>query len=287
MSLFNGHYDNWCYLPMLGFLQFDDEPDQYLFAHMLRDGRAHASLGAIPLLRRAIRCLRKAFPKACIRVRLDGGFATPEIFTFLDQADVEYVVAMARNSVLEREAESCMERVRKQAAATGESAREFGETNNYKAGRWEHKRRVVFKAEVTCHPGRAPKNNPRFVVTNLQARPEQVYEGVYCQRAVAELRIKELLHGMNIDRMSCTRFLANQFRGLLTAAAYVLIQELRLKAKRTGLAHAQVHTLRERLLKLAVWVQSSTRRIVLHLPKSAPWRSDWCRIARAMRAAPT
>jgi len=114
-----------------------------------------------------------------------------------------------------------------------------------------------------------------------------VYERVYCQRAPIENRIKELLYGLNIDRTSCTRFFANQLRGLLTAAAYVLLQELRLKAKRTGLANAQVHTLRERLLKLAVWVQRSTRRIVLHLPDSAPWRSDWCRIARTIGAVPT
>src|ERR1035438_8410421 len=37
-----------------------------------------------------------------------------------------------------------------------------------------------------------------------------------------------------IDRTSCTRFLANQLRGLLTAAAYVLYQELRLRAARTA-----------------------------------------------------
>jgi hypothetical protein len=66
----------------------------------------------------------------------------------------------------------------------------------------------------------------------------------------------------------------------------VLLQELRLKAKRTSLAGAQVTTLRERLLKLAVWVQRSTRRLVFHLPDAAPWRSEWCQIARALGAQP-
>ncbi len=42
--------------------------------------------------------------------------------------------------------------------------------------------------------------------------------------------------------------MANQFRALITAAAYVLMQELRLKAKRTGCARAQVSTLRLRVL---------------------------------------
>lgn len=90
---------------------------------------------------------------------------------------------------------------------------------------------------------------------------------------------------MSIDRTSCTSFLANQARALLTAAAYVLMQELRLKARRTRLAGAQVGTLRECLLKLGVWFESSTRRIVMHLPDSAPWRQEWCSIARSLGVA--
>ena len=62
------------------------------------------------------------------------------------------------------------------------------------------------------------------------------------------------------------------FRVLLTAAAYVLMQELRARAAGTGCERAQVSTLRERLLKLGVWVTCSVRRIVLHLPQSTPWR---------------
>jgi hypothetical protein len=55
---------------------------------------------------------------------------------------------------------------------------------------------------------------------------------------------------LEIDRTGCWRFLANQLRGLLTAAAYVLMQELSLRAARTSCARAQLSTLRERLLKL-------------------------------------
>jgi hypothetical protein len=87
-------------------------------------------------------------------------------------------------------------------------------------------------------------------------------------RAEIENRIKELHHGLEIDRTSCTNFLANQLRVLLTAGAYVLMQELRLSARGGECARAQVSTLRERLLKLGVWVDRSVRRIVLHLPVS-------------------
>ena len=286
LTLFNGHYGNWCYLPVAGFLQFDEEPDQYLFAYVLRSGGAPATEGAMPLLRRVIRRLRRAFPGVMVRVRLDGGFAAPEVFDFLDRQRVEYVVAMAKNAVLEGYAEPLMKQARKLSKASGETEHLYGDCR-YEAGSWDDERRVIFKAEVVRHPGREPKENPRFVVTNIDRVAKNVYEKIYCQRAVIELRIKELLYGLNIDRTSCTRFFANQFRVLLCAAAYVLLQELRLKAKRTGFACAQISTLRERLLKLAVWIERSTRRLVFHLPDSAPWRSDWCRIARALGAVPT
>jgi hypothetical protein len=42
-----------------------------------------------------------------------------------------------------------------------------------------------------------------------------------------ENQIKKL-HAMEIDRTGCSRFLANQLRVLLTAAAYMLMQELHL-----------------------------------------------------------
>lgn len=285
LTLFNGHYGNWCYLPMACFLQFDTEPDQYLFAWVLRDGKAHATRGAIGLLRRVIRRLRQAFPGVKIRVRLDGGFAAPKLFDFLDASGVEYVVAMAKNAVLMRQVTHAMATVRERVQASGQTEHVYGECR-YAATSWSRHRRVVYKAEVVCLAGSPPRDNARFVVTNIRRVPRSVYEKVYCKRGAVEDRIKELLYGLHLDRTSCTRFLANQFRCLLGAAAYMLLQELRLKAKRTSLAHAQVTTLRQRLLKLAVWVARSTRRLVLHLPDSAPWRQDWCRVARALGAAP-
>ena len=156
----------------------------------------------------------------------------------------------------------------------------------YAADSWNRERRVIFKAEVVRLGDRDPRDNARFVVTNLRRVPRRVYEAVYCQRANIENRIKELLYGLSIDRTSCTSFWANQMRTLLTAAAYVLMQELRLRAAGTSCARAQVSTLRERLSKLGAWFQRSVRRVVIHLPDHAPWRSEWCRIARALGALP-
>ena len=133
------------------------------------------------------------------------------------------------------------------------------------------------------HPGRDPKNNPRFVVTNLPDPPQAVYE-LYCGRGDVENRLKELHHGLEMDRTSCSSFLANQFRVLLTLAAYILFQDLRRRAAKTVCADAQVTTLRERLIKVAVWVERSARRIVLHLPVAFPWQPTWLQLARAVGA---
>jgi len=286
LSFFNGHYDSWCYLPVAGFVQFDDEPEQYLFAYVLRPGNADAKRGAIGVLRRILARLRAAFPKARVLVRLDGGFAGPEMFDYLEAERVDYVVAMAGNAVLKRRAEPLMKKARRLSKRTQQTEHLYGECR-YAAGSWRHERRVIIKAEVVRLGNRAPKDNPRFVVTNLRRVPQRVYEAVYCQRAHIELRIKELHYGLAIDRTSCTRFWANQLRVLLTAAAYVLFQELRLCAVGTPCARAQVGTLRERLLKLGVWLERSVRRIVLHLPDATPWRTEWCQIARKLGAVPT
>ncbi len=283
LSFFNGHYDTWCYLPVAAFVRFDDEPEQHLVAAVLRPGNATASLGALGLLRRLIERLNNAFPKTPLLVRLDGGFATPEILDYLDVQAVEYVVAMAGNSVLKRHAEPLMKKARRRSQVTGETEHLYGECR-YAARSWPHRRRVIMKAEVVRHPGRNPKDNPRFVITNLPQNPQWVYERVYCQRGEIENRIKELHHGLEIDRTSCSRFWANQFRVLMTAAAYVLMQELRLRAAGTSCARAQVSTLRERLIKIGVRIEASVRRIVLHLPTSFPFLRTWNHVACALGA---
>ncbi|HEY6387297.1 MAG TPA: transposase, partial [Candidatus Acidoferrum sp.] len=55
--------------------------------------------------------------------------------------------------------------------------------------------------------------------SQLFLRSQWTYEKTYCQRGDVENRIKELHDGMQIRRTSCSNFLANTFRVLLTAAA--------------------------------------------------------------------
>lgn len=285
LALFNGYYGEWCYLPLLGFVSFDDEADQYLVAAVLRPGNSPDKRGSLGVLARLLPRLRTAFPNARFRVRLDAGFAAPEVFDFLDaQGDVDYAVGIGKNSILLRRAGKHMAQARRLSRASKTTEHVYGETL-YATKTWSHRRRIIIKAEVTRHPGRDPKDNPRFVVTNMTKTPRWVYEDFYCLRGEIENRIKELHHGLEIDRTSCSRFLANQLRVLLTAAAYVLMQELRLRAARTKLARAQVSTLRDALLKIGTRLTASVRRIVLLMPESFPFTHAWGTVAHSLGAS--
>lgn len=284
LAFFNGFYGSWCYLPLLAFLTFDREPDQYLCAAALRPGNAPTSRGALTMLKRIVGRLQERFPRARILVRLDGGFASPQLFEFLEVVQVDYVVAMGSNDVLARHAALDLVVAGLMSEVTGRTEHVYFDFE-YAAGTWPRPRRVICKAEVVRHEDREPKLNARFVVTSLSGKPQRIYENIYCMRGEIENRIKELFD-VALDRTSCTKFRANQLRVLLAAAAYVLLQELRLAARGTGWARAQVSTLRLELLKIGVQVIASARRLVLRLPAAFPYRDEWRALALRCGASP-
>jgi hypothetical protein len=191
---------------------------------------------------------------------------------------------MASNDVLDRLIEPDMVQARLLSQLSGKTEHVYGEFRYKTQKTWKYERRIIYKAEVVRYPDREARDNPRFVITNLKQQPQWIYEKVYCQRGDIENRIKELHHGMQIDRTSCTSFWANQFRVLMTAAAYVLMQELRLRLARTPYASAQVTTLRERLLKIGVQIVVSVRRIVLQFPQAFPDQAIVHRLALSLGA---
>jgi hypothetical protein len=205
------------------------------------------------------------------------------LLNVLEELGVKYVVGLPNNAKLNKWAKRRLPRVRRLARESGQSEREFDE-KFYAARSWPHERRVILKAEAIPYIGREMKNNPRFVVTNLRHNPERVYE-IYCGRGDAENRIKELKCDLSIDRTSCTSFVANQVRVVMTAAAYMLFQELRWQLRKTKLKRAQVGRLRVTLLKVSARVTESVRRIVFHLPTSYAFKTLWRRAAHALGAS--
>ena len=276
-AFFNAYYDSWCYVPLFGFLSIDDLPEQHLFFARLRAGTGPEGHCVRSLLRRIVPLLRQRFRKAEIVVRLDAGFASRDLFDLLDELGLGYMVAMAKNSRLTVHAERHMRAVRSIEEYFGGTTTLFGECI-YAARRWPRPRRVIFKAEVVALAGREARDNLRFVVTNLRGDAKSVWKR-YIKRGDVENRIKELKLDLQIDRTSSTSFLANQMRVVLTAAAFVLFQELRAALATTELGRAMVATLRLKLLKIGATVKETWRRIVISLPTSHPWKDLWRRAA--------
>ena len=151
-----------------------------MFSYLLRPGNADAKQGCFGLLKRVLPKLRQAFPGAVIRLRLDSGFSGPDIYQFMEAHECEYVVGMAKNPVLETLAEPAMAVVREDADQDIETI--CYDDDLYAARSWSHKRRVIIKGQITYHSGRQPKENPRFLITNIKRSPRHIYEKIYCAR---------------------------------------------------------------------------------------------------------
>lgn len=284
LALFNTHYGGWCYLPLLAFVTFNDEPEQYLVGAFLRPGRTAAGGEIVELLKFVLSCVRRHFPHTRILLRGDGGFTSGELLDYVEDEGLDYLLGMPRNPVLEARSEKLVRRARRQSKRTGKTVALFDETV-YGAKAWRGRtRRVIFKAEVTQLEEREARDNPRYVITNLRLSPRNVYK-CYRQRGDVENRIKELKGDLDMDRTSCHTHDANQLRILLTAAAYALVQELRLHVARILRVRPTAATLRLQLLKIGGRVVSSVRRVVVHLAESHPWKHEWLTLSRALGAS--
>jgi hypothetical protein len=276
---FHGYYDEHCYLPLIVTAAADAGP-QELVAAVLRPGRSHAGRGYLSVLKRLVQRLRQAWPEVKIVLRGDSGFAMPAVYEWCEQNGVEYLIGIAKNSRLLEVAADYLHLARAVYRYTGTKARLIFE-DKYKADSWSHQRRVVIKAEVSDKG-----DNPRFVVTNIGAGDARDLYAQYAKRGDMENRIKELKNDLCIDRTSCHRFVANQFRVLLHAAAFVLLSFIRQHLHGTQLAWAQVGTLRVKLLKLGVLVKETVRRVWLQFACGCPLQDLWPLLLGRIRAGP-
>jgi len=256
---FHGYYDSYCYLPLYVFC------GQQLLCAYLRPSRIDGAKHAAAILKLLAKRLRQAWPKVRIIFRGDSGFCRQRIINYCERTDVNYIIGLARNPRLQSITEFLELAMKDEFESTGRKQREVGEFM-YAAQTWAKERRVITRLEYG-----EQGNNPRYVVTNLTGEPQALYDDLYCQRGEAENRIKEAQVGLFATRTSCHHFQSNQFRMLLAALGYVLIERLRaLALKGTALAKAQVDTLRNRLLKLGGVVTRNTRRIRLYFASNWP-----------------
>lgn len=263
-SGYHGYFRQHMYHPLV---IYDGDTDQLITA-VLRPGTSHAGRGSVSVLKRLVHAIRQRWPQVQIEVRADSGFASPALYRYCEDEDITYTIGLAPNSRLEGLAEPLLEQALTAAAATGEKVRLIGETR-YQAGSWAVERRVIYKAEVL-----AKGPNTRFVVTSRTAAAQVVYD-TYVDRGEPENWIKDLKNHCFADRLSCHTFAANQFRLLLHAAVYWLLDTLRRWLMAAGMARIQLDTLRIRLLKIGGWVRELATVVRLHLASSHPGRPLW------------
>ena len=290
---FNGFYDSYCFLPLYVFCG-----DQILVSYLRPSsvGAAHHARGITKLL---VQKIRSRWPKVKIILRGDSGFAIERLMRWCDKNDVGYVFGLQKNSALEGKITCEMTRARILQSHTGGKQACFKWFRYRTTKSWDRHRWVVAKAEYS---GKGP--NPRFVVTNLPSsegivdatfhrprvdgkqvrmlkdtgiicspiiNPETFYREMYCMRGEMENRIKEQQLCLFADRTSCTRFMANQFRLMLSSFAYVLVDGVRrLGLKGTEQARLRVDTIRLRLFKIAARIRVTARRVVFHLCSHCP-----------------
>lgn len=263
LSMFHGYYDQYMLHPLLIF----DGVSGFPLAAVLRAGNAHASKGAAAILKRIIRRLKQAYPKVTILVRADAGFAVPAIYRLLEREKVKYAIGLITNERLRKRAANLVVEAEEGFAKTGQKQRVFG-SFYHRADSWSRSRRVIAKVERLTRG-----LNTRFVVTNvLFESADEIYDSIYTGRGDAENRIKELKLHLKADRLSCTRFKANQFRLLMHTFAFVLLWRLRQSLAGTELAAATVDTIKLKLLKIGARVVQSVRRVHFSLPSAYPYQ---------------
>jgi len=272
---FHGYYDHHCYLPLYVFC------GDALLACYLRRSRIDGAKNATALIKLLIARLRQAWPDVPIIVRADSGFCRPRLIRWCERHDVGYVLGIARNARLEAIVSMAELDLAEHYAASGQKQREIAEFS-YAAESWDRPRRVITRLEYGSQG-----NNPRFVVTNVQGEAAALYDQLYCPRGEAENRIKETQLDLFGTRASCHKFRANQFRLLLAALAYTLMQRLRdLALSGTELARACAGTIRTRLLKIGVAVLRNTRRVRLMFASHHPLRALFALAAARLALSP-
>jgi hypothetical protein len=268
---FHGYHDSYCYLPLYVFCG-----EQLLVAY-LRASKIDEAKHAGAILKLLVGRLRSAWPTVRIVLRGDSAFCRRRILAWCERNAVGYCVGLAKNSRLNAMTEWQRTRLAYRFTQTQTKQREFAELR-YGARTWKTERRVIARLEHTDKG-----DNPRYIVTNLEGAPAELYERRYCARGEMENRIKEAQLGLFADRTSCQYFAANQFRLLLSSLAYILTERLRaLALSGTEFARLQATTLRAKLLKIGAVIVRNTRRVRVMLSSAFPHQDIYIAAVRAL-----
>ncbi len=306
LTLFHGYYGQYQYLPRAITCAEND----LVVMVCLLFGTAHAALGADDDIEHLVGRLREAFPDVRIVLRADSGFATPTMYDACERLNIDFTIGIGMNTTLKRLSDPLLQQVVERFEATGESQREFC-AFWYRAQSWPAQRWVVVKCEANRQG-----TNRRAVVTNRpggRVLPGAAYDA-YADRGESENRNKELKCGLQADRLSDHRYMANLFRLYLHTTAYNLLARMRRlvadpipqstadevpveavgghrrrqlhnrRRRHDPLGEGQPCTWRTRLIKVAARVTERARRVLVELSAGWPYLESYRRVCEQVLA---
>lgn len=301
LTFFHGYYGQYQYLPRVITCA---QNDLVVMACLLH-GTACPTLGADDDIEYLVRRLRAKWPDVVIEFRGDSGFGAPVMFDVCEGLSLLYSFGLRMNSVLKGQSEALLAEALQQYEKTSQPQRLFT-AFQYQAKSWPAPRWVVVKAEAN-----AEGTNRRAVVSNrpgAELLPQATYDE-YAERGEGENRNKELKRGMEADRLSDHRYMANLFRLYMHVEAMNILVRLRRlvadpppekataelpqealagrdrqryfnqRRERDPLGEGHACTWRMRLIKVAARVTETTRRIVVHLSNSWPFLDHYRRVS--------
>ncbi len=266
LTLFNNYYGDYCYMPLHIYEGFSGK----LISTILKPGRRNKSVSVFAVLKRIIMYLREQWPNTMIIMRGDSHFCSKELMDWAHSLKrIEFITGLTGNPVLNKCAKVTVESAQREYDAYNKPIKRY-HSFGYKANSWTYPQRVVVKVEAN-----SMGTNMRFIVSSLKnVRSKALYEQGYCARGAAELRIKDHKTYLLSDRMSCSSFLANQFRLFLHSAAYVLIHSLQNEVlKGTEFCKATMKTIQLKIIKVATRVKVMKTKVRIELP--AEFYSKW------------
>ncbi len=265
--VFNNYYGEYCFMP----LHIYEGLSGKLITTILKPGRRSKSANVFGILRRIISYIRTNWKNTTIIVRGDSHFCCKELMDWaFNQNKIHFVSGLTGNSILNKLAETTINSAIREFEQYGKPVKRY-HSFEYKAASWEHAQRVIVKVEANLMG-----TNIRYIVTDMRDfKSKELYEKGYCARGNMELRIKDHKLFLQSDKMSCSSFLANQFRLFLHSAAYVLMHTLQKEVlKGTEYVNSTMKTLQLKVIKIAAHVKELKTKIRVEFPIDFPAKAS-------------
>lgn len=311
LVFFHGHYDQHQYQVRLITCAEND----LIVSYGLLYGSAHAAIGIDDDIQYLVTRIRARFPDVDISVRADSAFAAPNVYECCEALRIGYTFGFSMTKPLEDICWQLTAEARRAHYFTGNPQRLFMHTT-YKAGAWPQARDVIIKVEMNDQG-----LNRRAIVTNrpgVRLQPAGTYEE-YANRGESENRNKEMKLGLHGGRLSDHRYVANLFRVALHSLSHNLLVRMRRtvvnppqdrpentivesnptlpiealpeperghwfnhRRQSDPLGEGQIQTWRMRVIKVAVEVVTSARRVFIRLSSSWPYLRHYEAVSEAV-----